>query len=171
MTFMIPEFIQYLFSQILFNMIMYTQIGFFLGDSNIQVEKKHQQPKLTKRSPSFKYRSMHGDEVEMVMGNLGIFCNFKGADFPKRINSDDLFNMFEQEHPRLDEVKEAFDVFDENKDGYIDARELKRVLSALGLTGKVDMDDCKKMIRVFDYNNDGRIDFDEFVKFMEGTFC
>ncbi|KAJ0843896.1 putative EF-hand domain pair protein CML [Helianthus annuus] len=171
MTFMIPEFIYYFFSQIIFNMIMYTQIGFFLDDSNIQFEKKHQQPKLSKRSPSFKYRSMQEHEVKMVMGNLGIFCNSKGENFPKTLCSDDLFNMFEQEQPRLDEVKEAFDVFDENKDGYIDARELKRVLSALGLTGKVDMDDCKKMIRVFDYDNDGRIDFDEFVKFMEGTFC
>ncbi|KAL8229176.1 hypothetical protein R6Q57_014076 [Mikania cordata] len=77
--------------------------------------------------------------------------------------------MFDEEQPRLDEVKEAFDVFDENKDGYIDARELLRVISALGLMGNADMDDCKKMIRVFDNNSDDRIDFDEFVKFMEGT--
>ncbi|KAI7738093.1 hypothetical protein M8C21_026362 [Ambrosia artemisiifolia] len=107
----------------------------------------------------------------MVMGNLGIFYNTKGENLPRSLSSDDLFNIFEQEHPRLDEVREAFDVFDENKDGYIDARELKRVFSALGLRDKVDMDDCRKMIRVYDDNNDGRIDFDEFVKFMEGTFC
>jgi calmodulin len=62
-------------------------------------------------------------------------------------------------------------VFDENKDGFIDAKELQRVLSALGLKDRAAMDDCKKMIRVFDENDDGRIDFDEFVKFMEGTFC
>ncbi|KAI3824068.1 hypothetical protein L1987_05515 [Smallanthus sonchifolius] len=171
MAYMIPEFIQYFFYQIILNMIIHPQFGFFTDDSKIQVEKKNQYSKLSKRSPSFRYRNIREDEVKMVMGNLGIFCNSEGENIPKSLSSDDLFNMFEEEQPRLDEVKEAFDVFDENKDGYIDARELQRVLSALGLTGKVDMDDCKKMIRVFDSNNDGRIDLDEFVKFMEGTFC
>ncbi|KAK9064808.1 hypothetical protein SSX86_016190 [Deinandra increscens subsp. villosa] len=171
MTFMIPEFIQYFFTQILPTMIIYTRLGFFLHDSKIQVENKNQDSKLPKRLPSLKERSIRRDEVEIVMGNLGIFCNFEGDNFPKSLSCNDLINMFEEEQPRLDEVKEAFNVFDENKDGYIDARELQRVLSALGLMDKVDMDECKKMIRVFDDNNDGRIDFDEFVKFMEGTFC
>ncbi|KAI3713158.1 hypothetical protein L1987_71731 [Smallanthus sonchifolius] len=168
MTFMIPEFIQYLFSQIMLNMIIYHQ---FLDHSKIHVENKNPETRLSKRLPSFKDRIIQGDEVQAVMGNLGIFCNFEGENFPKRLNSEDLLNMFEEEHPRLDEVKEAFDVFDENKDGFIDARELQRVLSALGLKDKAAMDDCKKMIKVFDGNKDGRIDFDEFVKFMEGTFC
>ncbi|KAL8266309.1 hypothetical protein R6Q59_003653 [Mikania micrantha] len=53
------------------------------------------------------------------------------------------------------------------KDGFIDARELQRVLSALGLKDEAAIDDCKKMI---DDDNDGRIDFDEFTKFMEGIF-
>ncbi|KAI3824067.1 hypothetical protein L1987_05514 [Smallanthus sonchifolius] len=171
MTFMIPDFIQYFFFQIVLNMIIYPQFGFFMDDSTIQVEKKNQDYILSKRLPSFRYRNIRGDEVEIVMRSLGIVCNSESEDFPKSLSCDDVFNMFEEELPRSDEVKDAFDVFDENKDGYIDARELQRVLSALGLTGKVDMDDCKKMIRVFDENNDGRIDFDEFVKFMEGTFC
>ncbi|KAL8248748.1 hypothetical protein R6Q59_005616 [Mikania micrantha] len=152
-------------------MIIYIKLGFLLDDSKIQVEKKNNQDsKLSKRSPSFNYRSIQRDEVEIVMGNLGIVCNNKDESFPKSLSCKYLLNMFDEEQPRLDEVKEAFDVFDENKDGYIDARELLRVLSALGLMGNVDMDDCKKMIRVFDNNSDDRIDFDEFVKFMEGTF-
>ncbi|XP_071704049.1 probable calcium-binding protein CML46 [Rutidosis leptorrhynchoides] len=106
----------------------------------------------------------------MVMSNLGIFFK-KGENFSKCLSSNDLFNIFEEQEPLLDEVKEAFDVFDENKDGFIDARELQSVLSALGLKEKAAMDECKKMISVFDDNNDGRIDFDEFVKFMENTFC
>ncbi|KAF5754985.1 putative EF-hand domain pair protein CML [Helianthus annuus] len=167
MTFMIPEFIQYFFSHIMLNMIIYPQ---FLDHSKIHVQHKNQETKLSKRLPSSKDRIIQGDEVEMVMGNLGILCNFDGDYFSKNLNSEDLLNMFEEEQPRLDEVKEAFDVFDENKDGFIDARELQRVLSALGLKDKTDIDDCKKMIKVFDDNKDGRIDFDEFIKFMEGTF-
>ena len=126
---------------------------------------------LSKRVPSFAYRSIQKDEVELVMGNLGIFCRFEEEKLPKSLNSNDLFNMFEEEHPRLDEVKGAFDVFDENKDGFIDAKELQRVMHALGVKDKASMDDCKKMIRLFDDNDDGRIDFDEFVKLMEDTFC
>ncbi|KAM0009460.1 putative EF-hand domain-containing protein [Helianthus debilis subsp. tardiflorus] len=166
-TFMIPEFIQYFFSHIMLNMIIYPQ---FLDHSKIHVQHKNQETKLPKRLPSSKDRIIQGVEVETVMGNLGIVCNFDGDYFSKKLNSEDLLNMFEEEQPRLDEVKDAFDVFDENKDGFIDARELQRVLSALGLKDKTDIDDCKKMIKVFDDNKDGRIDFDEFIKFMEGTF-
>nr|KAJ0216667.1 hypothetical protein LSAT_V11C300138620 [Lactuca sativa] len=140
-----------------------------MNESKIHVEKKIQHSKLSKRMPSFRDRSLRRDEVEMVMNNLGIFN--LGDKIPERLSSNDAFNIFEEENPNLDEVKGAFDVFDENKDGFIDARELQRVLYAMGLKDRAQMDDCKKMIRVFDVNDDGRIDFDEFVKFMEGTFC
>ncbi|EYU34653.1 hypothetical protein MIMGU_mgv1a026006mg, partial [Erythranthe guttata] len=85
------------------------------------------------------------------------------------------FDLFEERSPCLDEVKEAFDVFDENRDGFIDAKELQKVLCALGLNEGLneglEMDKCRRMIGVFDENGDGRIDFDEFVKFMEINFC
>ncbi|KAK9052458.1 hypothetical protein SSX86_029087 [Deinandra increscens subsp. villosa] len=165
---MIPGFIHYFFSQIMLNMITYTQ---FLDDSKIHVEKKNPETKLSEGSPTFKDRIIQGDEVEMVMGNLGIFCSFEGENFPESFKFEDLFNIFEEEQPSLDEVKEAFDVFDENRDGFIDARELHRVLSVLGMKNEAAMDDCKKMIEVFDDDNDGRIDFYEFIKCMEGTFC
>ena len=79
--------------------------------------------------------------------------------------------MFEDQEPSLEEVKQAFDVFDENKDGFIDARELQRVLYILGLKEARELENCKKMIRNFDENQDGRIDFNEFVKIMENSFC
>ncbi|KAD3641009.1 hypothetical protein E3N88_30232 [Mikania micrantha] len=63
--------------------------------------------------------------------------------------------------------KHVGDVFVYDRYGFIDARELQRVLSALGLKDEAAIDDCKKMI---DDDNDGRIDFDEFTKFMEGIF-
>ncbi|KAI7754926.1 hypothetical protein M8C21_027036 [Ambrosia artemisiifolia] len=153
-------------------MIIYLQ---FLDGSKIHVQNKNHETKPSKTSASFhdqrSFAIIQGDEVETVMGNLGIFCNFEeGENFATSLSSEDLLNMFEEEQPRLDEVKEAFEVFDENKDGFIDASELQRVLFALGLEDKASMYDCKKMIKVFDDNKDGRIDFDEFTKFMEGTF-
>ncbi|KAK1438898.1 hypothetical protein QVD17_04710 [Tagetes erecta] len=168
MTFMILEFIQYFFSQIMLYMIIYHK---FMDHSKIHNAKQNPETNLSKRLLSFKERIMHQDEVQMVMENLGIFGNFKGESFPKGLNSEDLLNIFEEEEPRLDEVREAFEVFDENKDGFIDARELQRVLTALGLKDKAAINECKKMIKVFDDDNDGRINFHEFIKFMEGIFC
>ncbi|KVI02567.1 probable calcium-binding protein CML45 [Cynara cardunculus var. scolymus] len=168
MTFMIVEFIRYFLQMICF---INSQLGFFSTDSKIQVHKKNQDSISSKRVSSFADRSIQKDEVELVMENLGIFCHFKGEKLVESLNSNDLFNMFEEERPRLDEVKGAFDVFDENEDGFIDEKELQRVLFALGMKDGASMDDCKKMIRMFDDDDDGRIDFDEFVKFMEDTFC
>ncbi|CAH1413132.1 unnamed protein product [Lactuca virosa] len=169
MTFMITSFIQF-FIVSTSKFFIYPKLNFSMDESKIHVEKKTQHSKLSKRMPSFRDRSLRRDEVEMVMGSLGI-SNPKGEKIPERLSSNDVFNIFEEENPNLDEVKGAFDVFDEIKDGFIDAGELQRVLYAMGLKDRAQMDDCKKMIRVFDVNDDGRIDFDEFVKFMEGTFC
>ena len=62
-------------------------------------------------------------------------------------------------------------MFDVNKDGFIDAEELQRVLCALRFDEGRGIADCKSMIRNFDRNGDGKIDFQEFVKFMEDGFC
>ncbi|KAL4577271.1 hypothetical protein LXL04_013376 [Taraxacum kok-saghyz] len=192
MSFVMPELIQYFFLQMVLDrvtgilkffskckFVVHNQLGFSLEPSmsKIQVEKETHDPKLSRSQLSVTSKSIvgddsvRGDEAELLMANLGIFCHSGSEKLPELLNSNDLVNIFEEEQPRLDEVKEAFDVFDENKDGFIDARELQRVLSALGLKERADMEDCKKMIGAFDENADGRIDFNEFVKFMENTFC
>lgn len=110
-------------------------------------------------------------DVEMVMGKLGIFCSQEGEKLQERLGVDELSRLFEEKEPSLEEVKEAFYVFDENRDGFIDAKELQRVLCALGLMEGSELENCIKMIRSFDENGDGRIDFNEFVKFMENSLC
>ncbi|KAM7506779.1 hypothetical protein LguiA_017232 [Lonicera macranthoides] len=106
----------------------------------------------------------------MVMGKMGFFCDSESEKLQEKLSSEDVFKLFEEREPSLDEVKNAFDVFDENRDGFIDARELQRVLYALGLKNESEMENCKRMIRVFDENEDERIDFNEFVKLMESSF-
>ncbi|KAH6756072.1 Calcium-binding EF-hand family protein [Perilla frutescens var. hirtella] len=66
-------------------------------------------------------------------------------------------------------MREAFDVFDDNRDGSIDENELKRVVCALGFKEELKVVSCRRMIEAFDEDEDGhgRIDFQEFVKFME----
>ncbi|XP_028780497.1 probable calcium-binding protein CML45 [Neltuma alba] len=110
------------------------------------------------------------DEVKMVMEKLGLFCSPESEELDDRYGSGEISGMFQEEEPSLEEVKQAFDVFDESRDGFIDGRELQRVLCILGLKEATELEDCQKMIANFDENGDGRIDFHEFVRIMENSF-
>lgn len=99
-------------------------------------------------------------DVEIVIHNLGLVFDPKEA-----LGDQDILGAFEENETRLELLKEAFNVFDENNDGYIAASELNKVLSSLGLTQFSDQE-CRKMIVAMDSNGDERIDFDEFVKLM-----
>lgn len=68
----------------------------------------------------------------------------------------------ESEHKTLEA---AFDVFDLNKDGFISATELHRVLSDLGEV--LTEDDCRTMISSVDRNGDQLVDFSEFKYLMQ----
>ncbi|XXG70574.1 hypothetical protein AAC387_Pa07g0019 [Persea americana] len=114
---------------------------------------------------------MRREDVEMVMANLGFSCDPQGDKLKEFMDSDDLSVLFDEKEPSLGERKEAFCVFDENRDGFIDPRELQRALCNLGFREGSNMDACKQMIAAYDKNSDGQIDLNEFVKFMENGFC
>ncbi len=102
---------------------------------------------------------------------LGVGYNPDGKIVEDRIGAHEISQLFDEEQPSLEEVKEAFEVFDENKDGFINATELQKVLCSLGLKEGSEVEECTKMIRAVDENGDGQIDFSEFVKFLEKSFC
>ncbi|CAN0913730.1 Calcium-binding protein CML24 [Linum grandiflorum] len=62
------------------------------------------------------------------------------------------------------ELKDAFDLYDMDKNGVISANELHAVMKMLGL--KCSMGECKKMIRQVDQDGDGCVNFEEFRKMM-----
>lgn len=62
----------------------------------------------------------------------------------------------------LDNVREAFKIFDRNKDGMISLQELKKVTDILGtVLSKEEVDDFMKEA---DKDGDGTLDIDEFVR-------
>ncbi|PNT71604.1 hypothetical protein BRADI_2g31900v3 [Brachypodium distachyon] len=72
----------------------------------------------------------------------------------------------EQEAASEAELKEAFRMYDADRNGLISARELHRVLRQLG--DKCSVADCSRMIRSVDADGDGSVNFDEFKKMMGG---
>ncbi|XP_075497470.1 putative calcium-binding protein CML46 [Primulina tabacum] len=106
-----------------------------------------------------------GDAEDIVIGSLRLMSNPEEARFD--VESHEIFSLFEEKDPSPDEVKDAFDVFDCNGDGFIDPKDLQKVLCSLGLDKGLGMDSFKRMIDVFDDNGDGRLDFGEFVRFLE----
>lgn len=143
------------------------------GNSKVWEENKNQDSESSNQQRYFNKRddrNLSRDEVEMAMGKLGLFCSGESEELQESMGSDELSQLFDEKEPSLEELKEAFDVFDEKRDGFIDAEELQKLLLKLGLKEGSTMDNCRKMITACDENGDGRIDFIEFVKFMERVF-
>ncbi|XP_059311143.1 probable calcium-binding protein CML23 [Lycium ferocissimum] len=65
----------------------------------------------------------------------------------------------------IDELKEAFLVFDSDKNGLISAKELRRVLISLGCVN-CSLKECRRMIKGVDKDGDGFVNFEEFKEMM-----
>ena len=64
----------------------------------------------------------------------------------------------------VEEIKEAFDLFDTDGSGSIDPKELKAAMQSLGFEAKNQT--IFQMISDLDANNSGAIDFEEFLDMM-----
>merc|ERR1712179_762585 len=67
---------------------------------------------------------------------------------------------------QLDEVREAFGLFDADASGSIDVRELKAAMRSLGF--EVKNEELKKMVSDIDGDGNGTIEFAEFLEMMTG---
>merc|ERR1712028_41469 len=67
---------------------------------------------------------------------------------------------------QIEEIREAFNLFDADNSGAIDVRELKAAMRALGF--EIKKEELKKMISDIDNDGNGSIEFQEFLEMMTG---
>lgn len=67
----------------------------------------------------------------------------------------------------VQELKEAFELYDINKNGLISSAELHQILTQLGEI--CTEADCVKMIQTVDSDGDGYVNFEEFKSMMSNT--
>lgn len=62
------------------------------------------------------------------------------------------------------EMLASFHIFDINKDGYVDASELKKTLTSMGES--LTEEEAEVLLKTADTNGDGKIDYKEFVNMI-----
>jgi centrin-1 len=67
---------------------------------------------------------------------------------------------------QIEEIREAFNLFDTDHSGSIDYRELKAAMRALGF--EIKKEELRKMITDIDADGSGQIEFPEFLEMMTG---
>ena len=70
---------------------------------------------------------------------------------------------------QVEEVREAFSLFDVDSSGAISYKELRACMKALQI--KVDKEELKKMILEVDADQSGEIEFPEFLQMMTGKMA
>ncbi|KAJ7568609.1 hypothetical protein O6H91_01G039900 [Diphasiastrum complanatum] len=77
--------------------------------------------------------------------------------------SKDVSNL---EEPEEEYLKETFQIFDKNKDGFISAEELQHMMCNMGFAEGTNVVDCRHMIKGVDRDGDGLVDFMDFKHMM-----
>ncbi|XP_018572981.1 caltractin [Anoplophora glabripennis] len=85
----------------------------------------------------------------------------KSASSAPRKKSGPKFELSEEQKT---DIREAFDLFDNEGIGKIDAKDLKVAIRALGFEPKKE--EIKKMIADIDKDGTGKISFDDFLELM-----
>ncbi|KAK9122488.1 hypothetical protein Sjap_012100 [Stephania japonica] len=120
------------------------------------------------------------DDLQILLHKFGMNSCSTGDKGSENIESnismcnrcwllDGALLLLEAKEASVDELEAAFNIFDANRDGYVDARELQAVLCKLDFEQGKKLEDCEKMINAFDGNRDGRIDFAEFRNILENS--
>ena len=90
-------------------------------------------------------------------------------DVSKKSTTKPIKRRTEMTEEQKQEIKEAFDLFDTDGSGSIDAKELKVAMRALGFEPKKE--EIKKMMDEADREGTGKIDYQSFMDMMQGRMA
>lgn len=110
---------------------------------------------------------LHDDDAVTVMALLGLGTEQVCGD--SSLEVEGAYDLLQEKESSLDELKQAFAVFDVNGDGFISAMELMSVMSKLRLEEGLEIEDCQRMIGAYDKDCDGKINFEDFRHLLEDS--
>jgi len=109
-------------------------------------------------------RSMGQNPTEDEVLNLVIEYDVNGDG---TIDFDEFMEMMKKQAEHQDnsaELKEAFKIFDRDGNGYIDAAELKKVVTQYG--ARLSLEEAEELLHEADLDGDGKLNYHEFVQMM-----
>eukprot|EP00092_Neocalanus_flemingeri_P014501 GFUD01015646.1.p1 GENE.GFUD01015646.1~~GFUD01015646.1.p1 ORF type:complete len:150 (+),score=72.23 GFUD01015646.1:47-496(+) len=109
-------------------------------------------------------RAMGQNPTEDELLNLVMEVDMDGNG---TIEFDEFLDMMKKKASEVDEeaeLKEAFKIFDRDKDGFISMKELKKVTSMLGTV--LTKEEIDEFMAEADVDGNGKLDYDEFVKML-----
>merc|ERR1712176_1209874 len=112
-------------------------------------------------------RAMGQNPTEDELLNLVLEVDVDGNG---TIEFDEFISMMKKKASEIEEeadLKEAFKIFDRDKDGFISMKELKKVCSMLStMLTKAELD---QFMAEADKDGNGKLDYDEFCKMLLST--
>merc|ERR1712059_56527 len=109
-------------------------------------------------------RAMGQNPTEDELLNMILEVDLDGngtIEFPEFL---ELMKQKANEDDDADTIREAFKIFDRDKDGYISMKELKKVTTMLGQT--LTKEEVEDFMKEADVDGNGKLDYDEFVKML-----
>jgi Ca2+-binding EF-hand superfamily protein len=107
---------------------------------------------------------LHDTDAITVIEVLGLDTDHMSSE---ALEVEGAYVLLQEKESSLDELKQAFSVFDVNGDGFISAIELMSVMSKLRLEEGLEMEDFERMIGAYDKDFDGKINFEDFKLLLE----
>eukprot|EP00092_Neocalanus_flemingeri_P031329 GFUD01034025.1.p1 GENE.GFUD01034025.1~~GFUD01034025.1.p1 ORF type:complete len:149 (+),score=64.98 GFUD01034025.1:56-502(+) len=109
-------------------------------------------------------RAMGQNPTEDELLNLVMEVDVDGngtIDFPEFL---DMMKKKAHEVDEGEDLREAFKIFDRDRDGFIDMKELKSVTNMLG--NMLTKEEVDEFMAEADQDGNGKLDYDEFVKML-----